>query len=97
MARMPLYLGERLGLVAMVVVSREARKASDKERSAAYTAMHKTTVDTHQAVHCWWIFLHVYLVKVVVLQVHLCVKYKVKINSKMQKFGDFNMRVKRRR
>ena len=27
--------------------------------------------------------------------IYLCVKYKAKNNSKMQKIGDFNMRVKR--
>ena len=51
---MPLYLGERLGLVAMVVASREARKTPNKEKSAAYMTINNTAVHTHQAVHCWW-------------------------------------------
>ena len=38
---MPLYFGERLGLVAMVVASRKARKGSNNVKSAAYTTMHK--------------------------------------------------------
>ena len=41
LARMPLYFGERLGLVAIVVASREARKASNNVKCAAYTTMHK--------------------------------------------------------
>ena len=49
LALMPLYFGERLVRVAMVV----GRNASNQTESAAYTAMHNTTVDTHQAVHCW--------------------------------------------
>ena len=38
---MPLYFGERLGLVAIVVASREARKATNNVKCAAYTTMHK--------------------------------------------------------
>ena len=34
--------------------------------------------------------------KVIVALVYLCVKYKVKINSKMQKVGDFSMRLEQR-
>ena len=59
---MPLYFGESLGMVAMMVASREARKASSNVKSAANTTMHNTTVDTHEAVHCWWIFLNMNLV-----------------------------------
>ena len=77
---MPLYFGERLGLAAMVVVSRG-------EAGAAYTTMHDTTVDTHQAGHCWWIFRllgegHRGIV------FHLCVKYKVEVKLKMPKVGE---------
>ena len=37
-------------MVAMVVASREERKA-----------MRTETVETHEAVHCWWMFLHMNL------------------------------------
>ena len=36
LTRMPLYFGVRLGLVAMVVASRVARKASNKVESGVY-------------------------------------------------------------
>ena len=39
LARMRLYCGERLGLVAMMVASRQAKKASNNVRGAAYTTM----------------------------------------------------------
>ena len=80
----------------MVLAWRETSKASNKVKSAEYATMRNTTSDTHQAGHCWWIFLHVYLVKVIVALVYSCVKYKAKINLKMQKVGDFNMLVQRR-
>ena len=67
---LPLYSRERLGLVA----SREARKASNQVKSAAYTTMHKTTADTHQAGHSCWIFLHMYFVKVILTLVFFRVK-----------------------
>ena len=94
---MPVYLGEWHGLVVMVVASTEAREASHKVKSAACAKMHKTPVETHQVVDSSWIFLDMNLVKVTVALIHLCVKYKDKVNSKMQKVGDFNMRVKQRR
>ena len=43
-------------LVAMVVAWREARKTSSKQKSAPHRRCTKTTVCTHEAVHCWWIF-----------------------------------------
>ena len=49
LARMPLYFGVRLGLAAMVVAPRKARKASNKVKSAPYPTMHNTTVETHEA------------------------------------------------
>ena len=41
--------------------------------------------------HCWWIILHMNLVKVIVALVHLCVKDTDNINSKMQNVGDFQV------
>ena len=38
--------------------------------------MHNTTVETHEAVHCWWIFLHLNLVKVIVALICLYVDKK---------------------
>ena len=91
---MPLYFGESLGLVAMVVASRRAKKASHKE-AAGHMTMRNTTLDTHEAVHCWWILLHMKLVTVVVVLVCLCAKYQSKINSNMQNVVDFNKCVQR--
>ena len=71
---MLLYFDERLRLVTMVVAPREARKTSNEVKSAAHTTMRNTTVDTHQAGHCWWIFPQKYLVKVIVALVYLCVE-----------------------
>ena len=92
---------DRLGLIncqrSRVVASTEAREASHKVKSAACTKMRNTPVDIHQVVNSSWIFLDMNLVKVTVALVYLCVKYKDKANSKMQKVGDFNMRVKQRR
>ena len=65
MALMPLCFGERLGLVTVVVASREAVKTSDVT-TAAYGMVHNTTVDASTAVHCWWIFVYVNLVMVIV-------------------------------
>ena len=35
--------------------------------TAAYEAMHHTTVDSSTADHCWWIFLHVNLAMVLLV------------------------------
>ena len=71
---MLLYFDERLRLVTTVVAPREARKASNEVKSAAHTTIRSTTVDTHQAGHCWWIFPQKYFVKVTVALVYLCVE-----------------------
>ena len=82
-ARMPLPFGERLGLVAMVVASRESRKASNKIKSAARPTMYNTTVDSHQTRHCWWKSQPMYSVNFILSLVYLSAKYEAKITSKM--------------
>ena len=85
LALMPLYFGGRLGLFCdggRFETGEEGIKSSKECR--AHCETHCTTVDTHQGGHCWWIFLHMYLVKVIVALVFLCVKCKVKINPKMR-------------
>ena len=88
LARMPLCCGERLGLAVMVVASREDVKTSNKVESAAFATMHNISLNSHEAVHCF--FLQMHLVTVIVDLIYLCVKYKAEVHSKTQMVGDFN-------
>ena len=51
LALMPLCFGERLGMVTMVATPTEAGKAPSAT-TAAYVAMHNTTLDLSTAIHC---------------------------------------------
>ena len=94
LALMPLFFGERFGLVVVVVASREARKASNPVKSPGYTNDAQCNIGYPSGRSL------LDLLACVLGKGHrgICsfVKHKVKINLKMQKVGDLNMRVRQR-
>ena len=76
---MPLYFGVRLGLVVIVVASREVGEGikQGKESNVHYIQCTKT-VNHSTAGDCWWITLHVNLLLVLVTLVSLRVMYNAK-------------------